>query len=124
MPRNNRRTFWKEFWEQGEIAIMLIGIVLLIYFVYMFMANWHNLDIIHNMNFIINRINEAGFQDENGSILYIPQSAITDTASDYVERPLNDYYISSNNSILKYFLYSLVDMLILSFLLGKRLNSK
>jgi hypothetical protein len=119
MKKIKKKSNWQ---EQGEIIILLTAIVLLPYISYEFAMSFHNIDLIMNFKTITAAINDAGFINPLNQTLVLPFSEIQDTGSDYVSRPLDDYYISSANNLKKYFFVGLVDILLIGLLLGRRLK--
>jgi hypothetical protein len=139
-----RRTIWRtDYTKQIENLGILLCITFLI-FIFInyntvsadntrnFYLQYHNVDLTFNIQNIVSTLNAAGLYDSNGSLVYIPFEKVTDTGSDYVERPLTKYYIPSMNSIdeaymnsvkhlNKYFVLGLIDVLVLGLLLGRKL---
>lgn len=111
----------KNIVRQAENVGILLCITLLIVFVVSFMNAFHNVDLVMNMQTMVNGINEAGLHDDGNLTLFIPFEDIKDTGSDYVTRQLSDYYIPSMNNLKKYFILSLIDLMLLGLLLGRRL---
>lgn len=67
-----------------------------------FYISFHNLDLIYNMNGLKSQINELGCYLPDNTTLKITD--FLDTGSDFIERPLSDYYISSMNQIDELFI--------------------
>lgn len=107
--------------EQGRILLILLSIVFLVYCVMQFFLSWHTIDLAWNIQILTNQINSAGLYTGNGTQIIIPFEKVMDTGSDFVSRPLVNYYISSSNNLRKYFIWGLLDMLLLGFLLGGKL---
>jgi hypothetical protein len=108
----------KDSSNQVRYFFIVLSICFLVYTSIQWTLSWHNLDTIHNLQIYTNQINEAGFKDLNNQTVYIPFSSITDTADDYVSRPLENYYVSSVNDLRKYFLISIFNAIFLGLCIG------
>lgn len=105
-------------------ALILILVIFLVLSSVNFWKGMHNVDLVWNYIGVANQINEVGCSLPDGTILKVPSlDDVTDKGSDYQSRPLTDYYIIGMNQIEKYFIFAIIDTLVLGFLIGRRMKN-
>ena len=85
--------------------LIIFAIFLLVYAVSMIGISLHNLDLIHNMKNIANKVG-------------IDPERLTDQGSDYISRNLDEYYISSINDLIKHIGLAIFLSLFIGYLIG------
>jgi hypothetical protein len=111
----------KNVGKQLENVFILTLILLLVLDCYYFWIAFHNVDLSTNVLRITDSLNSANLYDANGSRVTLDFSKIFDKGSDFISRPVSDYYIISLNNLSVYFMLGLFDCLLLGIMLGRRL---
>lgn len=106
--------------RQFENAIILTLITLLVPICYYFFMAFHNLDLSYNVMRMESAINNADLYDANGTKVLMDFSKLMDKGSDFVERPLVDYYIGSLNNLSLFFMLGMFDSLALGIMISNK----
>lgn len=99
----------KEQFEGLDKIVIIILIFGLVYSVYGIFNAWHNIDLVYNFTNVGNKLNIT----------------FTDTGGDFIDRPLDEYYIQSMKDIKVYVFISIFLSLIIGVLIcenGKKVN--
>lgn len=94
--------------SMGSIVILIFGLVACTIYFYI---GFHNVDLAYNMERFTCGINNAQDNFEIGSL--------TDIGSDFIERPLHEYYITGLNYMRGAFYFGLLDIFCLAWLLAE-----
>lgn len=112
-------TSLNKFKNSMENILIIFLLIALILVTQQFMSNWHSIDSNYNLKNIQLQINDL-LRPNN---LYLPNNW-TDSGSDLINRPVDDYYISSMNGLKNNFLYAIILSLLLGILLSNKFELK
>ena len=99
-----------------EILVIIILVISIADCVKDFFLSFHNVDLSYNAINLQNQINAQGLYTLNGTNIRL--EGFTDIGSDFVERPIEDYYISSLNTMENVFTRGIILSIFLGLFLG------